>query len=188
MGYYTSIIDCNFFLDKIHFNDVYQKMCELNDYHDLKRGGSFGSNQDADPNERYPKDKWFSWMDYNYPETCKDIFDILDQIGLEYTVEDGNIVNLSYYNKTGNEDYFLNCFAGFVPDGNFITFKGEEDDDYYKFVFEDGKMARYDGSINIDWFKHEVYEIGKPTQADKAAAEWVKQYRANLEKEKLENN
>lgn len=188
MGYYTSIIDCDFFLDKQHFNDVYQRMCELNDYHDLKRGGSYGKNNDVDQGERYPKNKWFSWMDYNYPETCKDIFEILNQIGLEYILEDGDIVRLSYDNKTGNEDYFLNCFAGFVPDGSYITFKGQEDDDYYKFVFENGKMTRYDGSVRIDWNQHEVYEIGKLTETDAITSELVKKYRESLEREKLENN
>ena len=46
MGYYVQSIDNDFFLDKKYFDDVYNKMCELNDYHDLKRGGSFGSNTD----------------------------------------------------------------------------------------------------------------------------------------------
>jgi hypothetical protein len=40
MGYYIGTEDVNIFLDKKHFDDVYKRMCEINDYDDLKRGGS----------------------------------------------------------------------------------------------------------------------------------------------------
>lgn len=179
MGYYTNLIECDFFLDKKHFDDVYQEMCKLNDYHDLKRGGSYGANTDPDPNERYPKNRWFSWMDYNYPETCKDMFEILQQIGFDITLDnDGNLVNLGYYNKTGNEDYFLSCFAGFVRDGSYITFKGEEEEDYYKFVFENGKMSRYESTVVIHWNHYETYDFGHLSKSDAIAAEWLANYRA----------
>lgn len=186
MGYYVSTIDNEFFLDKNHYIDVYNKMCELNDYHNIKRGGSFGSNTDPDPNERYPKNKWFSWMDYNYPETCKDLFEILQSVGFEYSLdEQGNINSLNYpHNKTGNEEYFLCCFAGFVKDGSYIEFEGE-DYAHWKFVFKNNKMMRYDGETIIKYEDPEIYEFGKPTKSDIEIAKWQEEYRAKLAAEKV---
>lgn len=185
MGYYVSTIDNDFFLDKNRFDDVYNKMCELNDYHDLKRGGSYGSNEDVDTTERYPKNKWFSWMEYNYPETCKNLFDILQQIGFEYSLdENGNMNSISYpYNKTGNEEYFLCCFAGFVKDGSYIEFEGE-DYSHWKYVFKNGKMIRYDGETTIKYERTEVYEFGKPTASDIQLAIWSEQFRAKMNAER----
>ena len=59
MGYYTSTQDTKIFLDKKHFDAVYQKMCQLNDFHDLKRGGSFGNNNDKVEGDRYPRKRTF---------------------------------------------------------------------------------------------------------------------------------
>jgi hypothetical protein len=168
MGYYVRTIDSKIFLDKKHFDDVYKKLCELNDYDELKRGGSYGSNEDNNSNERYNKSKWFSWMDYNYPETCKDMHAVLTQVGFncEYD-DDGNLVMLDYEeNKTGNEDYFLSCLAGFIEDGSYLTFKGEEDDDYYRFTFQDGYMYHERGRIEFVWENPSQYEFGKLSAED----------------------
>ena len=168
MGYYVRTTDSKVFLDKKYFDDVYNKMCELNNFDELKRGGSYGGNQDSDPSDKYNRSKWFSWMDYNYPETCKDMHAILTQVGFNCEYDDqGNLVELYYdENKTGNEDYFLCCLAGYIEDGSFLTFKGEEDDDYYRFVFQNGEMYRQQGRIEIVWDQSSKYEFGKLSESD----------------------
>lgn len=185
MGYYVQSIDNDFFLDKKYFDDVYNKMCELNDYHDLKRGGSFGSNTDPIEGERYPRNKWFSWMDYNYPETCDDLFEILTRVGFEWAIDDdGNMYNLRYaYEKTGSEDYFLTCFAPFVRDGSFIEFQGE-DYDHWKYVFENGKMTYYKGRVEVIYEAVETYEFGKLSQDDIALALWREKYMKEMAEQK----
>lgn len=192
MGYYVSTADVEIFLDKKYFEDVYKKMCELNDYHDLKRGGSFGGNNDSIEGDRYPRDKWFSWMEYNYPEIYSDLLSLLRVIGFDSDLDkDGNLIGLSYSDKTGNEDYFLQCFAGYVQDGNYIEFKGEEDSDWYRFLFKDGKMIRQEGEVSIKYADAEVYEFGKMNKSDIAAKIWLDKWRAEKEAEKnlsLENN
>ena len=186
MGYYTSITDSVLLVKQEDFDKVYQKMCELNDYHDLKRGGSFGSNNDNVEGERYPRDKWFSWMDYNYPETCKDLSMILGQIGFDiHYNEDGNLVGLSYCNKTGNEDYFLSCFAGFTPSGSFIEFKGESDDDFYRFLFDKDVMIKQQAEVIINYDGGEAYEFGKLSQADEASKRWREHWAKELEEKKI---
>lgn len=173
MGYYTFLNNHNMFLDRKYFDEVYKKMCELNDYDELKRGGMLGSNNDTVEGERYPKDKWFSWMDYNYPETCKNMIQILEQIGFDIeTDNDGNLIGLGYNNKSGNEDYFLSCFAGYIKDGSFIEWTGEDSEDRYRFVFKDGIMIKEEGQIAIKWEESEKYEFGKMNNFDLTMKNW----------------
>jgi len=188
MGYYVHTTEnVEFFLPKENIDKVYQKMCELNDFDDLKRGGMYGSNNDPVEGERYRRDKWFSWMSPNYPETCKNMFEILQELGFYWNLdEEGNVINIGYdYNKTGNEEYFLCCFAGFVADGSEIEFKGE-DESYWKFVFKNGKMTRYDGEVEIKYYlkNSEEYEFGKPTNADVQSEIWRKNFYEDLKKNK----
>ena len=167
MGYYVRSIHSNFFMDKVHFDAAYKKLCELNDYDELKRGGQFGSGI-KEENDKYNKNKWFSWMDYNYPETCPDMFSVLSQVGFGFDHDDeGNLVSLYYDdNKTGNEDYFLCALAPFVKDGSFIVFKGEEDDDYFRYIFKDGYMYLERGQTEITWVSPSKYEFGKLSETD----------------------
>lgn len=190
MGYYVKTNEVNVFVDKKHFDDIYKKMCELNDYHELKRGGSFGSNNDNVEDERYPRDKWFSWMAYNYPETCKNIFEILMQLGFEWELDDmRNLINLRYdYNKTGQEEYFLSCFAGYMKSGSYINFKGEEDDDYYKFYFDESSMYQLRGQVEIKYNITEKYDFGKPSKSDLELIAWRKEWNLKQAQKALENN
>jgi hypothetical protein len=195
MGYYIGTEDVNIFLGKEHFDDVYKRMCEINDYHDLKRGGSYGGNNDTTEDDRYPKDKWFSWMAYNYPETCPDMKSIFDALGFELDFDEaGNLVGLGYWDKSGNEDYFLSCFAGYVKDGSYIQWKGEESEDYYRYLFKDGKMIAQRATMVLTYSDEdsETYEFGKPTASDLIMIEWSRKRQEESEKAKAlaasENN
>jgi hypothetical protein len=178
MGYYVYTVDSNLFLDKKHFESVYEKMCKLNDFDELKRGGMFGSNNDPVPGEKYNRNSWFSWMPHDYPETMKDMQTILIELGFDLEFDgDGNLINLSYANKVGNEDYFLNCFAGFINDGSYITFKGEEDEDLFRYSFTKGKMIMQRALIKYEWPEGEEYTFGELSEDDKRTKEWLKTYR-----------
>lgn len=187
MGYYIGTEDVEIFLDKKYFDDVYKKMCELNDFHELKRGGSFGANTDEVEGDRYPRNKWFSWMEYNYPEIYSDMNSILVALGFDIEYDkDGNLVGLGYWDKSGNEDYFFSCFAGFVKDGSFINMKGEETDDYYRYIFKDGKMIWQKAEMTLKYLDEtsEVYEFGKPSSSDLHMIEWRKNLQEELDKDK----
>lgn len=176
MGYYVESIDSSFFLHRDHFEDVYKKMCELNNYDELKRGGC-GPNAEWDKTkDKYNPNKWFSWMPHDYPDTTEYLFDVLNLIGFDWKLDDdGNMIDLYYpQNKTGNEDYFLSCFAGYVKDSSFIVFKGEEYEDYYRFIFKNGKMYREEGVISIKFGNPELYKFGKPSARDIYLANYSK--------------
>lgn len=183
MGYYIGTENVDIFLDKKYFDDVYKKMCELNDYDELKSGGQFGKNQDPVDGERYNRNKWFAWMPYNYPETLSTMDEVLEAIGFdtEYDTE-GNLVGLGYWNKTGAQDYFMSCFAGFIKDESFIQWKGEESEDYFRYFFKDGKMIVQRAEMILDYSNgdDDVYEFGKMSSADAAFDVW----RKNLDEEK----
>ncbi len=187
MGYYVNIEDSDIFLDKKHFEAVYEKMCELNNHDELKRGGSFGANEDPVDGEKWNRNKWFSWMEYNYPEIYPDMHSILETMGFDTNYdEDGNLINLYYGDKTGSEDYFLSCFAGLIKDGSFIQWKGEENDDYYRYYFKDGKMLVQKATVSFSYSDEytEVYEFCKPSQSDISTQKWLEELRNKKELEK----
>lgn len=103
MGYFVAITDSDAFIPAEKLETAYQKMCALNTTHDdQKRGGRWNGGECIQ--------KWFSWMDANYPETCKDAKDIFEQMGVstEYDAG-GNLKITGYDNKTGQEQLFLDA-------------------------------------------------------------------------------
>lgn len=103
MGYYVRITKSDARIPAANLKRAYQKMCALNHtHHKQKRGGSFSGNK-LEPNS-----SWFSWMDPDYPKTCKDAQAVLEMLGFdtEYT-DHGDLLIVGYDNKTGQEDLFL---------------------------------------------------------------------------------
>lgn len=154
MGYYISTVEVDFFLSKVNFDDAYKAMCALNDRDDLKRGGSFGGGDDARSNRpaglNYHPHKWFSWLDANYPDKCKTAPEILQQLGFELSYDaDGNIVYLSYDNKAGQEDLFLEAIAPFVKRNSYIIWRGE-DGEHWKQIFVDNRTITKAGYLTFD--------------------------------------
>ena len=117
MGYFVRIIESTARIPKAHLQRAYEKMCALNTtHHNLKRGGSHqGGKKTA---------SWFSWMDADYPSTCKDAQAILDMLGFytEYD-ESGDLLITGYDNKTGQEDLFLDTIENEATGS--ITWLGE---------------------------------------------------------------
>jgi hypothetical protein len=105
MGYYVRIVESTAVIPAENLNRAYEKMCDLNVTHDhIKRGGSWsGGKQTA---------KWFSWMDANYPETCKDAKEVLEELGFntEYN-QKGDLLITEYDSKTGQEELFLEAIS-----------------------------------------------------------------------------
>lgn len=109
MGYYVTLEGNNAYIRKDKLDEAYTILCELNQHNELKRGFSFPREEEPEgPHEGI----WFSWMDWNYPETCANAFEILLQLGFELE-DDGNggISFLRYDNKTGSEDVFIAALA-----------------------------------------------------------------------------
>jgi hypothetical protein len=124
MGYYVYIEDANCMLPHEHADLAYWRMCDLNKHDHLKRGGSSTG------------EKWFSWMDQNYPETCKTAQAILIELGFDVEEEDDGVVIHAYNNKSGQEELFLEVISDLlrtVTNENstqnkpYIVWRGEDD-------------------------------------------------------------
>ena len=57
--------------------------------------------------------------------------------------EEGNIIHLYYQNKSGDEQYLLNCPREYFDEGDFIQFQGE-DGKKWKYVFYKTWMYFYE--------------------------------------------
>jgi hypothetical protein len=85
----------------------------------------------------YHPAKWFSWMDANYPEKCKNMEDILHELGFENIKydENGNLIDLSYNSKIGDEELFFESMARFIYPGSYINWRGE-DNEIWQWYFD----------------------------------------------------
>ncbi len=143
MGYYISIEGSDFTIPKEHLHESYRRMCELNvTHHDKKTGGSWTKGQEPV--------KWFAWMDENYPETCKDVWAILTDLGFDIASDDRGITLMSYDSKIGQESLFLECISEFVVSSTkglkpFIIWSGE-DGASWKEVYGDKEVRIYEGT------------------------------------------
>jgi hypothetical protein len=154
MGYYVQTLShsTKFFMDKKHFQDAYKAMCALNDNDAVKRGGSFGGEGIDSKSPRpdgmdYHPARWFSWMQADYPKHYSTAPEILEALGFILSYDaDGNINSLSYDDKTGQEELFLNAIAPYVRNGSEIVWQGE-DGAIYTFSFHEGEMGVDEVSI-----------------------------------------
>jgi hypothetical protein len=125
MGYYVRITNSNVFIPKVKQEAAYKALCALNTADSLKGGGSYGPPPEGGPSVCLKR--WFSWMDANYPEKCKDLKEVLEEVGFDVELsEAGDILSLGYDSKTGDEEHFLNALAPFVANGSFIEWQGED--------------------------------------------------------------
>lgn len=129
MGYYVTIKTSTAVIPAANLDRAYMKMCALNTTHDhLKRGGcSVGGVQKA---------KWFSWMDANYPETCKDAQAVLNALGFDthYNAQ-GDLIIDYYDNKSGQEDLFLRAIEDDVTGK--IEWYGEDGETWFTLFYGD---------------------------------------------------
>lgn len=131
MGYYVYTQEMSLQIKKDHFDNCYKAMCKLNDYDELKRGGTFSPNGNERPEGcDYNPTKWFSWLAPNYPEINKTFIDILNDLGfgdIEYD-DEGNLIKFNYDSKIGQEDLFFNAIAEFITKGSYINWHGEDNE------------------------------------------------------------
>jgi hypothetical protein len=120
MGYYVNIVESTAKIPAANLQKAYENMCLLNITHDhVKRGCCRSGGKQTE--------KFFSWMDENYPETCEDAQAVLEQLGFETEYnKDGDLLITGYDNKTGQEDLFLESIT-YLTEGT-IEWEGEDGD------------------------------------------------------------
>lgn len=146
MGYYIQITSSDCRLPKAKADEAYRIMCQLNWDNSNKRGGRYsGLNKKNDiPNDVPHPDRWFSWMKWNYHETCKNAHEILSELGFELDQDENYIFITGYNSKAGQEDLFLNSIAHLLEGS--IEWSGE-DDTFWKNTFTSNEMKTLEGKI-----------------------------------------
>jgi hypothetical protein len=177
MGYYVRTMDnhTEFFMDKKHFDDAYKTMCALNDRDEAKRGGRFGGEGIDSKSPRpagmdYHPARWFSWLQADYPNHYKTAPELLEGIGFTISYDaDGNINGLSYDDKTGQEELFLEAIAPYVREGSRLVWQGE-DGAIYAFGFGgNGEMLAQD--VSLDYAIRKVLDETMTNEVVKQALE-----------------
>ena len=150
MGYYVHLTAVNWMIPTKHLETAYERMCELNvTHHSVKRGGSFGKDENGIAHES----RWFSLMDENYPETCKNAREILNELGFDTEIDEYGLVIVGYDSKTGQEDLFLESISDLVVHSTgesmpYMIWEGE-DSLQWKEIFGEKEVRRYDGIISF---------------------------------------
>lgn len=119
MGYYVTLEESNWIIPESE--EVLQVLKDLNKLDHLKTGGEYYGGKTVR--------RWFAWMPEKYDETVKSVAEVFNLLGFSTDTEsyDGEYVALTNYdNKTGSEDLFIEAVTPFVPEGSFLSWRGEE--------------------------------------------------------------
>ena len=140
MGYYIFLEQSTAVLPKGNQAEAYKRMCALNDDDDAKNGGSFGPDGE---------EKWFSWMDANYPDTCADAKAILADLGFWFDEnEDGDLLFTEYDCKMGQESDFLRSIGDLLTGE--MVWRGEEHN-LWRYTFGDKMRVHEPVDRPIEW-------------------------------------
>jgi hypothetical protein len=151
MGYYVQVTNADVFMSKDNFDKAYQAAIALNQQDDLKSGGGWTDElKSSDPRPEgfdYHPSRWFSWVDADYHITCKTLDDVLKEFRFETMYDnDGNLINLHFDCKVGDEVFLLTAIAPYFKDGSSLEWRGEEGETW-KYIFENGKIREQQGVI-----------------------------------------
>lgn len=127
MGYNVYIQESTFTIPYENLEEAYERMCKLNFTvpNTQKRGGSW-PGKDTAPEYGPDENCWFSWMNWNYHETCETAEEILISLGFDTEADNiGNLKIVDYGSKTGQEDLFLASICDLAS--GHIIWKGEDD-------------------------------------------------------------
>ena len=147
MGYYVTTEDINIIVPKDLLEPAYKAVLAMNEDDNLKRGGGGMGTE---------RKFWFSWMPEDL-STLTDLKDVMENLGFDTNYnEAGDLVLGHYDSKTGQEDLFLDAIAPFVQEMSYAIWKGE-DNSFYKWEFNDGKMLVIPGEMEITWMTENAY-------------------------------
>ena len=143
MGYYVDGQgDIVIPTDKL--DEAYAAVVALNTRNELKRGGHWPPTnaKPADSTSNGDPNTWFSWMDWNYDETCDSLEEVMRLLGFDTDMQEDGLHILEYHDKTGNEDHFLDAISPFVVDGSEFYWRGE-DESIWRNRYQGGKYATF---------------------------------------------
>lgn len=140
MGYFCRFLptDEKFKIKKENFDKAYRLACELNGLETgAKRKTLWCLKHDkchdalekpADSKSKGDPSSSFKWVSWNYDELCKDIFDVFREFEIKAeTDENGDICNLKFEEKEGDESALLVAIAPCVEESSMLHVLGQDD-------------------------------------------------------------
>lgn len=149
MGYYVTMTESTVCIPADKVDEAYETLCALNADDSRKTGGSSGSIGKPEDSESVASDptKWYSWMEWNYDETCEDLVAIFEELRFEVDADyEGNVSVDFFDSKIGAEGLFMNALAPFIPNDQYMIWRGE-DGEMWRWVFIDGEMIEQSAKI-----------------------------------------
>jgi len=144
MGFYVTLTNSSAILPKEHQEQAYKILCDLNNRNDLKSGGG-NPRPDNLPEDKPHEYTWFSWMPWNYHETCKNVQEIFEELGFDIAEDlNDNISFLNYDSKTGEEGDFFEAIAHLMT--GHMDWCGE-DDSHWRWEFSPSGLELKWGEI-----------------------------------------
>lgn len=137
MGYYVTLNSCSINIPASDFPRICQHLLNTGFLTNTSamNGGCFGGPDDGK--------RWYSWVNMDYlAEHLKanDLEAVLDDFGFEvFTNDNGDIVDLCYDNKTGNEEELFCAMAPAMSGINELFWSGEEGE-RWKWLIKNGEL------------------------------------------------
>jgi hypothetical protein len=148
MGYFVTLEQTNAYIPSNKLDEAYAIMCELNNHNELKRGCAFPREEKDGPHDGI----WFSWMEWNYPETCNDAAAIISELGFTFNEDEEGLKFVHYDNKTGAEDEFIRALAPVLAstdeDAPQFVWRGE-DGATWRQIRSEGVMVTQEGVMTF---------------------------------------
>ena len=155
MGHHVHAIDSTAYIRKENLEKAHEALCALNALDGSKAGGNYGMPRVRPASSRSvarDPNVWFSWMPWNYDETCADAAAVLEQLGFYVSYdEDGGLHFGEYDDKSGQEELFVRAIAHLVEPGTHIRWIGE-DDELWDWLF-DGRGMRVEELVGDSPFQ-----------------------------------
>jgi hypothetical protein len=147
MGTYINI-NGDFVIKKSNIPHAVQALKDLNQKHELKRGGTFKG------------EKWYAWMDPDYDKKMDSIEEILGESGLGFTIIKSDfdsqkvMYHVAYNDKWGQHEVFFIAMCPYLESLELNHFCDELDyeDQQWKIVLgEDKKPHFLEPRVTIEW-------------------------------------
>ena len=159
LGYYVSTTGGAFNVPKENEQAAYQAVCALNDRDELKDGGAWGGDHDAEAPRPEGLDfhpsRWFSWMPANYPKKCKTLADVFTELGFAVIELEDSISIESYDSKMGQEELFLEAIAPYCDADSWFEWRGE-DGAQWRHTVQNGRLVVWESEV----IYHSPREVG----------------------------
>ena len=143
MGYYVRIVNANIYIPASIHGDICKHLHDSGflTNTDSMRGGSYSDGK--------CNAKWYSWV--NMETLAKhihagDLAAVFRSFGFDVSTLDGNIIDLHYDNKTGDEIELFKSIAPALPGIHWVEFVGEGSE-HYRYYIKNRKFHEIYGDI-----------------------------------------